>query len=87
MMYDCYHMQLMEGNLENRINEMLPMIGHIQIASVPKRAEPNIGEVNYQYLLPTIVSMGYDGYFGAEYAPVTTVEEGLGWLSDYQRLS
>ena len=84
IMYDCYHMQLMEGNLENRVAELLPIIGHIQFAGVPKRDEPYNGEVCYDRLLPAIGQIGYDGYFGAEYMPSGTVEQTLDWLSDYQ---
>ena len=86
IMFDCYHMQLMEGNLHNRIAEILPIIGHIQFAGVPKRNEPNYGEVCYERLLPAIVEIGYEGYFGAEYIPSGAVEKTLDWLKDYKVL-
>lgn len=69
IMFDCYHMQIMGGDLINRVRQALPLIGHIQFASVPERAEPDRGEVDYGWLLPAIVDLGYEGYFGAEYKP------------------
>ena len=86
MMFDCYHMQLMEGNLQNRVAEILPIIGHIQFAGLPNRGEPYQGEVCYERLIPAIQAIGYDGYFGAEYIPSGAVEETLDWLKDYQAL-
>ena len=55
-------------------------IGHIQIAGVPDRHEPNLGELNYPYLFELIDELGYDGWVGCEYKPMTTTEAGLGWL-------
>lgn len=69
IMFDCYHMQIMGGDLLQRITPVLSLVGHIQFASVPDRAEPDHGEVNYSWLLPAIADLGYDGFFGAEYAP------------------
>ena len=83
LMFDCYHIQMIAGNLLNRAIELMPMIGHIQFAGVPGRQEPNIGEINYRWLLPQLVEGGYTGYFGAEYRPKATVEAGLGWISEY----
>ncbi len=80
LMFDCFHIQMIEGNLLNRAKELMPIIGHIQFAGVPDRHEPSCGEVNYEWLFPKLVEAGYDGYFGAEYRPKTTVEAGLGWM-------
>jgi len=84
IMFDCYHTQLMQGSLTRWIEYLLPLIGHIQIAGVPSRAEPDEGEVAYDRLIPAIAAMGYHGYIGAEYRPRGTVEEGLGWLEDFR---
>ncbi len=81
IMFDCYHIQIMQGNLFYRIKENLPDIGHIQIASVPGRNEPNKGEINYNELLEMIIDIGYQGYFGAEYKPLNKTEDGLHWLN------
>jgi hydroxypyruvate isomerase len=84
LMMDFFHAQLMEGNLENHLRQNLPYIGHIQIAGVPSRHEPNIGEVNYQYLLPLLVSLGYEGTVGCEYKPLKGTSEGLKWMDFYR---
>jgi len=84
LMMDFFHAQLMDGNLENHLRQNLPYIGHIQIAGVPSRHEPNIGEVNYQYLLPLLVSLGYEGTVGCEYKPLKGTSEGLRWMDFYR---
>ncbi|PWQ92018.1 hydroxypyruvate isomerase family protein [Leucothrix pacifica] len=80
VMFDCYHIQIMQGDLIKRLEKAMPYIGHIQIAGVPDRGEPDQGEVNYQVVLAAISELGYDGYIGAEYKPRTTTDAGLGWL-------
>lgn len=84
LMFDCYHTQIMQGDLVHRLRAALPYIGHVQIAAVPDRAEPDHGEINYPYLLNELEGMGWDGYIGAEYRPQTTTDEGLGWMSAYR---
>ncbi len=83
IMFDCYHLQIVGGDLLRRYEQAAKLIGHVQFASVPDRAEPNAGEVNYRWLLNEIKSLGYAGYFGAEYKPQTTTDAGLAWLADY----
>jgi hydroxypyruvate isomerase len=80
ILFDCYHMQIMEGNLTRRLETLMPIIGHIQIAAVPTRAEPDTGEIAYDRLLNAIDAMGYEGVIGAEYRPRGEVEAGLGWM-------
>ncbi|MFK7801887.1 MAG: hydroxypyruvate isomerase family protein [Anaerolineae bacterium] len=84
LMFDCFHIQIIEGNLTSRLAELMPIIDHIQIASVPGRNEPDRGEVAYDWLIPKIYEMGYTGYIGAEYRPETTVEAGLSWLDQFR---
>ncbi|NGO51336.1 hydroxypyruvate isomerase family protein [Allomesorhizobium camelthorni] len=84
IMFDCYHMQIMGGDLLNRIRAHLPFIGHVQFAAVPDRQEPDHGEVDFAWLLPAIVDAGYHGPFGAEYKPWGWTEDGLGWMSRFQ---
>ena len=84
ILFDCYHIQLMQGSLYRWIEHLLPLIGHIQIAAVPSRAEPDEGEIAYDRLIPMIESLGYDGHIGAEYAPRGDVEDGLGWLAAFR---
>ncbi|NJN05124.1 MAG: TIM barrel protein [Rhodobacteraceae bacterium] len=69
LMFDCYHAQLMEGDLSHRIEALLPRIGHIQFASVPDRGPPDRDEVNYAHIFDLIDRLGYDRPLGAEYNP------------------
>ncbi len=80
LQYDIYHMQRMEGELAATIERLLPRIGHIQIAGNPGRNEPDVGEINYPYLLQRLDALGYSGWVGAEYKPKGRTEDGLGWL-------
>ncbi|MEM7238569.1 MAG: TIM barrel protein, partial [Pseudomonadota bacterium] len=86
LMLDCYHTQIMQGDLTRRIEAHLDVIGHLQIAAVPSRAEPDTGEIAYDRLIPAVQALGYDGYWGAEYRPTGTTEEGLGWLGQLRSL-
>jgi len=81
LMFDCYHVQIMEGDLTRRLRALMPMIGHVQIAGVPDRCEPDQGEVNYRHILLELNALGYDIPIGAEYRPAGTTEEGLGWMT------
>ncbi len=80
LMFDCYHVQLMEGDLTHRIEAILPQIGHIQFASVPDRGAPDHGEINYDHVFEVAHRLGYDAPLGAEYKPVGHTNETLGWL-------
>jgi hydroxypyruvate isomerase len=80
LMFDCYHVQLMEGDLSNKLAQLLPQIGHIQFASVPDRGAPDHGEVNYAHIFEVIKGLGYDGPLGAEYKPDGPTAGSLGWL-------
>ena len=81
IMFDCYHTQIMQGDLIRHLETHLPLIGHVQIAGVPNRAEPDEGEVNYPEIFRALDRIGYDGWIGAEYKPRGQTEDGLGWLS------
>jgi hydroxypyruvate isomerase len=81
IMFDCYHTQITQGDLIRRLERHLALIGHVQIAAVPSRAEPDEGEVNYREVCRALDRMGYDGWIGAEYKPRGRTEDGLGWLS------
>ncbi|HEY8596132.1 MAG TPA: TIM barrel protein [Devosiaceae bacterium] len=80
LMFDCYHVQLMEGDLTHRLAALLPIIGHIQFAAVPDRGPPDHGEVDYSYLFDVIARLGYDAPLGAEYRPAGLTDDSLGWL-------
>jgi 2-dehydrotetronate isomerase len=92
---DLYHCQIVEGDVASKIRQYLPTgrVGHFQIAGVPQRHEPDIGELNYGYLFNVIdevsAQCGWDGWVGCEYRPARGPEpggtpEGLGWLSRYR---
>jgi hydroxypyruvate isomerase len=81
LMFDCYHVQLMEGDLTHRIEALLPSIGHIQFASVPDRGTPDHGEVNYGHVFSTIERLGYNQPLGAEYKPSGDTDATLGWMT------
>jgi hydroxypyruvate isomerase len=83
LMFDCYHLQIMQGDLTRRLEAYLNSIGHIQIASVPDRREPDHGEINYGYILNLLDTLGYDRPIGAEYRPKTSTDAGLGWLATF----
>ncbi|SDI96711.1 hydroxypyruvate isomerase [Pseudomonas flavescens] len=78
--FDCYHCQIVEGDLTAKLRRDFAGIGHIQIAGVPDRHEPDLGELNYAHLFEVIDSLGYTGWIGCEYRPRGDTSEGLGWL-------
>ncbi|NNE85754.1 MAG: TIM barrel protein, partial [Alphaproteobacteria bacterium] len=80
---DFYHCQIMEGNLADNFRRFGDAVGHIQIASVPGRVEPDAGEINYPYLLDLIDASNFDGWVGAEYIPQGDTAAGLGWAASY----
>lgn len=77
--YDIYHAQRMEGELAATLQQHLARIGHIQLADNPGRHEPGTGEINFRYLLARLDELGYTGWIGCEYKPLTTTLAGLGW--------
>ncbi len=81
--FDCYHCQIVEGDLAMKLKRDIAGIGHIQIAGVPQRHEPDVGEIHYPYLFELIDALGYDGWIGCEYRPKAGTSEGLGWLAPY----
>lgn len=84
LMFDCYHVQLMEGDLSNRLRKLQPKIGHIQFASVPDRGAPDHGEVAYAHIFEVIAAMGWETPLGAEYKPGGATEATLGWMAAYR---
>lgn len=81
LMFDCYHVQLMEGDVSNRLRALRPLIGHVQVASVPDRGPPDHGELNYPHLWNVLNEIGWDAPIGAEYKPIGTTDGSLGWMS------
>jgi len=93
---DLYHCQIVEGDLAMKLRQYLPgaaagvasRVGHLQIAGVPERHEPDLGELNYPYLFDLIDTLGFTGFVGCEYRPRDTrqggTSAGLGWLRAYR---
>jgi hydroxypyruvate isomerase len=69
LLFDGYHMQIMEGNLINHIRRNLDVIGHFHAAGVPGRHEIFQGETDYRFVWAEIEKLGYQGTFGLEYSP------------------
>jgi len=85
IMFDCYHIQINQGDLLEHFERHKHLVGHIQFSAVHDRGEPNHGEVNYPWLLTKFQELGYSGFFGAEYLPRDTMsdhptDKGLEWL-------
>ena len=80
LMFDCYHVQLMQGNLCGLFKHHLSHIGHVQFASVPDRGPPDTGEINFSYVFNYMQSLGYSAPLGAEYKPKGDTDASVGWL-------
>lgn len=83
LQFDFYHAQITEGDVSRRLERLLPRIAHVQIAGVPDRHEPNVGELNGPYLLSRLDALGYDGWVGCEYRPVDPDHADFGWAAAY----
>ncbi len=80
LMFDCYHVGRTEGDVTTRFTQLKPIIGHVQFASVPARAAPDQGELDYAYVFDAIAQAGWDAPLGAEYKPGGDTDASLGWL-------
>ncbi|HEY0294087.1 MAG TPA: 2-oxo-tetronate isomerase [Bordetella sp.] len=85
--FDCYHCQIMEGDIAMKLRAMFDRIGHVQVASVPGRNEPDGQELHYPYIFRTLDELGYAGWVGCEYKPRADTRAGLGWLRAYRQLA
>jgi hydroxypyruvate isomerase len=83
MLFDIYHMQIMDGNILAFLERNISYIGHFHVAGVPGRTEPMDCELNYPYILKEIDVMGYDGCFGLEYWPTMDDAESLSSSKKY----
>ena len=80
-MFDVYHVGVGEGDILTRLQRHMPVIGHVQIAAVPSRAEPDEGEIAYGAVFAALDRLGYDGWVGCEYRPRGGTDEGLRWTA------
>ena len=77
---DLYHCQIVEGDLAAKLRRDIAHVGHIQVAGVPERHEPDRGEVNFPFLFDLVDELGYRGWIGCEYRPRAGSTAGLGWV-------
>lgn len=84
---DLYHCQIVEGDVAMKLRQYIPTghVGHIQIAGVPERHEPDVGELHHPYLFDVLDELGFEGYVGCEYRPRAGTSQGLGWFEAYRR--
>ena len=80
LMFDCYHVGRMEGDLVTRFAALQPIIGHVQFASVPDRGAPDAGEINYAFVFAELARLGWERPLGAEYRPKGPTGDTLGWM-------
>lgn len=81
LMFDVYHVGVTEGDVLVKLEHYLPVIGHIQIAAVPSRREPDEGEIRYEAVFKRLDELGFDGWIGCEYKPRDDVQTGLAWVA------
>jgi 2-dehydrotetronate isomerase len=79
LQYDIYHRQILHGDVVKSLEAMMPIIGHVQIASVPARNEPGTGELNDDFVFRRLDDLGYAGFVGCEYRPAGKTLDGLSW--------
>lgn len=84
LQFDLYHCQILHGDVTRRLEALMPIVGHIQVASVPSRHEPDGEELNFPYLFDLVDRLGYAGYVGCEYRPRRDTLAGLGWFAPYR---
>ena len=80
LQFDIYHRQILHGDVTRGLEALLPIIGHIQVASVPMRAEPTTGELDDARVFEALARLGYDGFIGCEYRPANGTLAGLSWM-------
>lgn len=80
IMFDVYHVGVSEGDVTKRLERHVADIGHVQIAAVPSRAEPDEGEIAYGAIFAALERLGYAGWTGCEYKPRANTDKGLAWM-------
>lgn len=80
LMFDCYHVGRTEGDVITRLKAMMPLTGHIQVASVPERSAPDLGELDYRVVFSEIEALGWTQPIGAEYKPNGNTDDTLAWM-------
>jgi hydroxypyruvate isomerase len=83
LQFDVYHRQIMRGDVVMALRALMPIVGHVQIASVPSRHEPDDEELNGPFVFAELDRLGYAGFVGCEYVPAGVTEDGLGWFTPW----
>jgi hydroxypyruvate isomerase len=84
LQFDIYHRQIIHGDMMTGLRQLMPIIGHVQIAAVPLRHEPGTGELDDFRVLRELDRFGYDDFVGCEYRPAGDTKSGLRWLSEFR---
>lgn len=84
VLFDIYHVQIMEGNLIDTIRANIASIGHFHVGDVPGRHEPGTGEINYENVFRAINATDYIGFIAMEYLPV---QDSMKTLADVRALA
>jgi hydroxypyruvate isomerase len=85
LQFDVYHRQIIHGDVAMGLRKFAEITGHVQIASIPSRNEPDGEELNYPYVFRLLDELGYAGFVGCEYNPRGKTIDGLGWFKQYRR--
>ena len=85
LQFDIYHRQILHGDVAVGLRALRSIVGHVQIAGVPSRHEPDGEELNYPFLFAELDRLGYEGFVGCEYNPRAGTLAGLGWFQPYTR--
>ena len=83
LLFDIYHHQITRGDVTKYLEKYFSYIGHIQIAGIPNRTEPDDSEIDYSYVFQVIKNLHYNGWIGCEYNPKEDTVLGLKWMSDF----
>ena len=83
ILFDFFHMQFIGGDISRRLKNNIDLIEHVQIAATPSRHEPDLGELNVDFIFGELDKIGYSGWVGCEYNPKTTTLAGISWADKY----
>ena len=83
LQFDIYHCQITQGDIAKRLEALMPVVAHIQIADVPARNEPGTGEIGWPFVFRRMDELGYTGWVGLEYRPAGETVAGLIWRQDF----
>jgi hydroxypyruvate isomerase len=83
LLFDIYHVQIIEGDLTRRLEACIDRVGHVQVAGIPARQEPDDSEVDTAHVFATLDRLGYAGFVGCEYNPRAKTEAGLAWAAPF----